>query len=133
MAAGCHHVGAYWFRGVCRERPASHGGLHVSGVLAVHVPDGLGVDSLAAEGSAARSSIPRPAISRAAATVGPGVPGALLVQRGLCRRRVVARAIGAGAGPAALLVASALRKVNGPTDRSEERRVGKEGRGRWGV
>src|SRR5690606_4233932 len=87
-----------------------------SGVLAVHVPDGLGVDSLAAEGYAARSSIPRPAISRAAATVGAGVPGALLVQRGLCRRRVVARAIRAGAGPAALLVASALHKVNGPTD-----------------
>src|SRR5690606_25126350 len=116
MAAGRHHVGAHWFWSVCRERPASHGGLHVSGVLAVHVPDGPGVDPLTAEGSAARSSIPRPAISRAAATVGAGVPGALLVQRGLCRCRVVARVIGAGAGPAAMLVASALHKVNGPTN-----------------
>src|SRR5690606_7669274 len=116
MAAGRHHVGAHWFWSVCRERPARHGGLHVSGVLAVHVPDGPGVDPLAAEGSAARSSFPSTAISRAAAAAGAGVPGAILVQRGLCGCRVVARAVGAGAGPAAMLVASPLHKVNGPTN-----------------
>jgi hypothetical protein len=99
--------GIITFRSSHRERHRHDGGLHRTGVLAVHVPDRPRRDHASRPRSGPPPSLPHAALSAAPATVRGRVSGSALVQRTVRRRRGLARPGRARCGRAAAADAEA--------------------------